>query len=418
MKKTVIVVGGGFAGINFVKKLDENLFDVILIDRLNHHQFQPLFYQVAMSQIEPSSISFPLRHIFRKKKNVRIRLAEVLQVLEKENKIITSIGEYSYDLLVLAMGCKVNFYGNEAIAAHALTLKTTYEAIGIRNHILQTFEDIISATEEQKESLLNMVIVGAGPTGVELAGSFAEIKKNILPRDYPRIDFSKLKIILIEGSEAPLNSMSESAKEASFKYLKNMGIEVITKTFVTQYDGINLILSNGHNLKTRNLIWSAGIIANTIEGLSKECLTHGNRLQVDRYNQIQGTDNIFALGDLAYMETPNYPKGHPQLANVAINQAKNLALNFKLKAQNKSLKPYEYVNLGTMATIGRNKAVVDLPFIRFNGFVAWLVWMFLHLMLILSVRNKLIIFINWAVAYATKDTALRLILTDIQRKKP
>jgi NADH dehydrogenase len=263
-----------------------------------------------------------------------------------------------------------------------------------------------------------MVIVGAGPTGVELAGSFAEIKKNILPRDYPRIDFSKLKIILIEGSEAPLNSMSESAKEASFKYLKNMGIEVITKTFVTQYDGINLILSNGHNLKTRNLIWSAGIIANTIEGLSKECLTHGNRLQVDRYNQIQGTDNIFALGDLAYMETPNYPKGHPQLANVAINQAKNLALNFKLKAQNKSLKPYEYVNLGTMATIGRNKAVVDLPFIRFNGFVAWLVWMFLHLMLILSVRNKLIIFINWAVAYATKDTALRLILTDIQRKKP
>jgi len=411
-KQTIIVVGGGFAGISLVKKLDEKLFDVILIDKLNHHQFQPLFYQVATSQIEPSSISFPLRHIFRNKKNVRIRLAEILHVDIAQNKITTSIWDFEYDYLVLAMGCKTNFFGNKGISEYALTLKTTYEAISIRNHILQTFEDIISANEQEKESLLNMVIVGAGPTGVELAGAFAEIKKNMLPNDYPRIDFSKLKIILVEGSKDTLNSMSDLAKTASYNYLQKMGVEIHTETLVTNYDGEILQLNNGNIIKTKTLIWTAGVIANTVQGIPDNWFAAGNRIKVNRINQIPESDNIFAIGDMALMETPKYPKGHPQLANVAINQANNLAYNLKKIIQGKKPVDYEYTDLGTMATIGRNKAVVDLPFFSFKGFFAWIIWMFLHLMLILSVRNKLIIFINWAWAYISKDTALRLILKD------
>lgn len=410
--KTVIVVGGGFAGINFVKKLDKSLFEVILFDRLNHHQFQPLFYQVATSQIEPSSISFPLRHIFRGQKNVRIRLAEVLSVDPTAHKIQTSIGEYGYDYLVLAMGCKTNFFGNQSISEHALTLKTTYEAIGIRNHILQAFENIISAPESEKEALSNLVIVGAGPTGVELAGAFAEIKKNVLPQDYPRIDFSKFRITLIEGSKSTLNSMSHKARAASYRYLQLMGIEIMTETIVTHYDGETLTLNNGNTIQTKSLIWAAGVTANTIQGLPESCLAPGGRVKVDRINRPVGCKNdIFVLGDMALMETPKYPKGHPQLANVAINQALNLAKNMKKIETGKAAKEYEYRDLGAMATVGRNKAIVDLPFLKFTGFPAWVVWMFLHLMLILSVRNKLIIFINWAWVYITKDSALRLILT-------
>jgi NADH dehydrogenase len=411
-KQTIIVVGGGFAGINLVKKLDEKLFDIILIDKINHHQFQPLFYQVATSQIEPSSISFPLRNIFGGNTNVRIRLAEILDIKIQDNKIITSIGDFRYDYLVLAIGCKTNFFGNNEISKYAFTLKTTYDAITIRNHILQTFEDIISAKENEKESLLNMVIVGAGPTGVELAGSFAEIKKNILPKDYNGIDFSKLKIILVEGSKDTLNNMSKTAKTGSQKYLQKMGVEILTETIVTNYNGEILQFNNGNIIKTKTLIWTAGITANTIQGIPENWFSTANRLKVDRINKVIGSNNIFAIGDMALMETPKYPKGHPQLANVAINQAKNLAINLKKIIQGKEPVVYEYKDLGNMATIGRNKAIVDLPFVCFKGFFAWLIWMFLHLMLILSVKNKLIIFINWAWAYFTKNTALRLILKE------
>lgn len=411
-KKKIIVVGGGFAGIQLVRKLDDKLFDIVLIDKLNHHQFQPLFYQVATSQIEPSSISFPLRHIFRNKKNVRIRMAKVTGIDAPNNTIATNIGDFKYDYLVLALGCKTNFFGNEELSKNTLTLKTTYEAIKIRNHILQTFEKIISAEEEEKESLLNMVIVGGGPTGVELAGAFSEIKRNVLPKDYHRIDFSKLKIILVEGSPHTLNSMSDLAKTASKNYLQKMGVKVMAETIVKNYDGKTLLLANGEQIKTKTVIWAAGVTANTIEGVPKNCITHGNRLIVDRINKIVGLDNVFAVGDMAYMETPLYPKGHPQLANVAINQARNLAKNLENMMKNKELVPYEYRDLGSMATLARNKAIVDLPFLSFKGFFAWVIWMFLHLMLILSVRNKLIIFINWAWGYIFKDTALRLILKE------
>jgi len=406
MKRKIIVIGGGFAGIEFIKKKDETLFDVLLIDKINHHQFQPLFYQVATSQLEPASISFPLRNIFKTKKNLQIRLAEVLSIDSANNKIKTTIGEFCYDLLVIAIGCTTNFFGNDELKSHAFTLKTTYDAINIRNHILQTFEDIISAEAGEKEGLMNLTIVGAGPTGVELAGAFAEIKKNILPKDYPNIDFTHFKINLIEGSKDTLNSMSISAKRISKIYLQKMGVNIITETFVKRYDENLLELNNGNIIKSKTVIWAAGVIGNTIKGLPDNVQTVGNRIEVNRINLVEGTKNIFVIGDISLMKTPKYPKGHPQVANVAINQAKNLAFNLN---KNKSIK-FEYKDLGSMATIGRNKAVVDLPHFKFKGYFAWLVWMFLHLMLILSVRNKLIIFINWVWAYLTKDTSLRLIL--------
>ncbi len=409
-KQKVIVIGGGFAGVQLIKNLNENLFDILLIDKINHHQFQPLFYQVAASQLEPASISFPLRNIFKYKKNLQIRLAELLFIHTTANTIDTSIGSFNYDILVLAVGCTTNFFGNEAIQQHSFTLKTTNDAIAIRNHILQTFENIISTEEKDKEALLNLTIVGAGPTGVELAGAFAEIKKNILPKDYPGINFTQFNINLIEGSKDTLNSMSELAKKTSRKYLQEMGVNIITETFVKNYDGTTLELSNGNTMQSNTVIWAAGVIGNIIEGLSNNVKRAGNRIAVNRINQVEGTQNIYAIGDIALMETPKYPKGHPQLANVAINQAKNLSKNLKRLMNNVPQKEFEYTDLGSMATIGRNKAVVDLPFYHFKGYFAWLVWMFLHLMLILSVRNKLIIFINWVWAYFTKDTSLRLIL--------
>ncbi len=412
MKKKIIVIGGGFAGIQFIKKIDDTLFDVLLIDKINHHQFQPLFYQVATSQLEPASISFPLRNIFKSKKNLQIRLTEVLSIDSVNNKIETTIGEFFYDYLVIAIGCTTNFFGNDEIRSHAFTLKTTYDAINIRNHILQTFEDIISAEASDREGLLNLTIVGAGPTGVELAGAFAEIKNNILPKDYPDIDFTHFKISLIEGSKDTLNSMSISAKRTSKKYLQKMGVNIITETFVKRYDGNLLELSNGNIIKSKTVIWAAGVIGNTIKGLPNNIQAVGNRIEVNRTNLVEGTKNIFAIGDIALMKTPKYQKGHPQLANVAINQAKNLAFNLNKAKTNE----FEYKDLGSMATIGRNKAVVDLPHFKFKGYFAWLVWMFLHLMLILSVRNKLIIFINWVWAYLTKDTSLRLILKQTKIK--
>jgi NADH dehydrogenase len=410
MKKKIIVVGGGFAGLQFIKNLKEGLFDIVLVDRLNHHQFQPLFYQVATSQIEPSSISFPLRKIFQNRKDIAIRLAEVLWIDPENRTIKTTAGTHSFDYLVIATGAKTNFYGNEAIMKYALSLKTTYDAIEIRNVILENFENILNSGNKADEGLFNIVIVGGGPTGVELSGAFAEIKRDVLPKDFPDIDNSRLEIILLEGGPNTLGTMSDMAKRTSEKYLKKLGVILKTGVFVQNYDGNTLTLSNGEALKSKNVIWAAGITGNIINGMSSEVITPSGRLEVDRMNKVNGYENIYAIGDIAYMETPGYPKGHPQLANVAINQGRNLAKNFKIIQKGGKQSEYEYRDLGSMATVGRNKAVVDLPFIRFGGYFAWYVWMFLHLMLILSVRNKLIVFINWAWNYFTKNSSLRLIL--------
>jgi NADH dehydrogenase len=408
--KKIIVIGGGFAGLRFIKNLKRGLFEVLLIDRLNHHQFQPLFYQVATSQIEPSSISFPLRKIFQKRKDVSVRLAEVLSVDPETGTIHTTAGDLNYDYLVIATGGKTNFFGNESIMNNALSLKTTYEAIKIRNIVLENFENIFNAGDDADDGMFNIVIVGAGPTGVELAGAFAEIKRDILPKDFPGIDHSRLKIILLEGGSHTLGTMSDLAKRKSEKYLKKLGVILKTEVLVKNYNGDTLTLSNGEVIASKNVIWAAGITGNLIKGLSSESITTAGRIRVDRFNKVSGYGNIYAIGDIAYMVTPKYPKGHPQVANVAINQGRTLARNFKLIQKGGKLTEYEYKDLGSMATVGRNKAVVDLPFIRFGGYFAWYVWMFLHLMLILSVRNKLIIFINWAWNYFTKNSSLRLIL--------
>ncbi len=410
MRKKVIVIGGGFAGVQLVKKLDSDYFDILLLDKLNHHQFQPLFYQVATAQLEPSSISFPLRNIFKRKKNVQVRLTEVTAISSDSKTVHTTIGDFSYDIIVIAAGCTTNFFGNKNLELHSYTLKSTAEALAVRNHILQVFEDALTATTEERESLLNMVIVGAGPTGVELSGAFAEIKTQILPKDYPDMDFSKLRIILVEGSKHTLNSMSENSKAVSELYLKDLGVDIIKETFVKDYDGIRLTLNTGQIINTKTVIWSAGVIANSISGLNKESITFGNRIKVSRTNEVYGYKDIYAIGDIAYMETPLYPKGHPQVANVAINQANTLAKNLKAISISKPIKEYEYKDLGSMATIGKHKAVVDIGKMKITGYFAWFIWMFLHLMLILSVKNKLIIFINWAWAYITRDTSLRLIL--------
>ncbi len=407
-KKKIVIVGGGFAGLHVAKILSGTNTEVLLIDKQNHHQFQPLYYQVASARLEPSNISFPFRKIFQRSKNIEIRMAEVLNLFPSKNTIETTAGNYHYDYLILATGCKTNFFGNKNVERFALSMKTTEESIEIRNRILKNFEKLVCASAEEKVGLLNIVLVGAGPTGVELAGAFSEMRKHILPRDFPHVDFSQLKIILLEGSKNTLNNMSDEAKKASRKYLEEFEVIVKTETIVTDYDGKTAKLNNGETIETQNLIWSAGVTGNIIFGLQPEAIVR-NRYKVDRYNKILGTNNIYAIGDIAYMETPKYSTGHPQLANVAINQGKNLGNNILNLINGKAQKEYEYKDLGSMATVGKHKAVVDLPFLKFHGYIAWFFWMFLHLMLILSVRNKLQIFFNWAWNYLSRDSSLRLI---------
>jgi len=414
-KKKVIILGGGFAGLQLAKKLNNTTFDVLLIDKQNHHQFQPLFYQVATARLEPANISFPFRKIFQKSKNIRILMAEITGVLPSDNQVQAGDAFYEYDYLVIATGCKTNFFGNEEIMKHAYSMKSTQEAIMIRNDVLLSFEKFISSSQEEKEALLNIVIVGAGPTGVELAGAFAEMKKNILPRDYPQIDFSGLTIILLEGSKNTLNSMSAQSQKKSREYLEKLDVNIKTEVFVTGYDGTTVTINNGEKIKSKNVIWAAGVTGNIIEGLAPDSMTR-NRYVVDRYNTVKNYPDIFAIGDIAFMVTPKYPNGHPQLGNVAINQGKNLGNNLLAMQRSKPLKKYEYKDLGSMATIGEYKAVVDLPWLKFQGVIAWFAWMFLHLMLMLSTRNKFLTFMNWSWNFFTRDSSLRLIFRNTTKE--
>ncbi len=413
----IVIIGGGFAGVQLIKRLKNKPVRITLIDKQNFHSFQPLLYQVASARVEPASISFPFRKLFQGFKNFDYRMAVVQRVDTEQKQVITDTGNIKYDHLVIATGCTTNFFGNNEIMKHALPMKAMSEAIEIRNRILLDFEEYATASSEEREKLMNIIIVGAGPTGVELSGAFAELKNDVLPKDYPKVDFSGLDIILLEGSPNTLANMSDDSKKMSRKYLENLGVRVKTEVILQSYDGHFATLSNGEIIPCKNLIWSAGVMGNVVEGVTERENLMRNRYIVDRYNAVQNMENVYALGDVAYMETPLYPKGHPQVANVAINQAKNLAQNFLNSMNDKPLTEYEYKDLGMMATIGKNKAVVDLKYIHFQGFVAWVVWMFLHLMLILSVRNKVIIFINWAWAYITKDTSLRLIIKSENKTK-
>lgn len=417
-KKHVVILGAGFAGLQLARRLRNTDLTITLIDQYNFHQFQPLMYQVATGRLEPSSISFPLRKVFQRKNNVHVRLAKVTQVDTMLKKVVTDeAGTFSYDHLVIATGCTTNYFGNKNIEQYAFPMKSTGEAVTLRNRILLNFEDALSATEDELPGIMNIVVVGGGPTGVELSGSLAELKKNILPKDYPDMDFSKLNVYLIEAGPATLGVMSKASQEKSREYLESMGVQVMTGAHVENYDGKVVVLKDGTSIPTHTLIWAAGVTGNVPPGIGPEYLVRGNRIKVDEYNRVIGLNDVFAMGDISYMETTDFPKGHPQLANVAIAQAKNLVSNLENLTERKPLKPFRYKSPGTMATVGKRKAVVDLPFMSFQGRFAWFIWMFLHLMLIVSVKNRLIIFINWAISYFTNDTTLRLILLPTKKAK-
>jgi NADH dehydrogenase len=409
-RKRIIIIGAGFAGLRLARQLNGTGYEVFLIDKHNYHQFQPLMYQVATARLEPSSISFPLRKVFQHSKNVNIRIAQVTRVDTAKKIVYTSVGDLTYDRLVIALGCTTNYFGNTRIQSHSFPMKSVPQAMALRNRILKTFEDTIVAGPDELQSLLNFVIVGGGPTGVELAGAMAEMKKNILPKDYPDVDFSRFTIYLLEGSPHTLNAMSEASKIKSQQYLESLGVIVKTGTVVEDYDGSTVRLKGGETISARNLIWAAGVTGVTIEGIPASSMVRGNRLKTDRFGQVEGLDGVYAVGDLAWMPTPKYPNGHPQLANVAISQASAFARNFKRELKGLPPKEFEYSNKGSMATVGKRKAVVDLPGFSFQGLFAWLTWMFVHLMLILNVKNRLFIFLNWMMSYFANDSTLRLML--------
>ncbi len=416
----LIIIGGGFGGLRLARKLNNiKDFEIILLDRLNYHQFQPLFYQVATAGLDASNISFPLRKVFHKSKNVRIRIGELEQILSAENKIITSVGEMHYDVLVLATGADTNFFNNASIKENAFPMKSTVEALQLRHRLIQNFEDaLVAPNKEVLEKLLTLVIVGGGPTGVELSGAIAEMKRYVLPNDYPELDFSKMKIYLLEGTNRTLASMSEQSSIQSKQYLEKLGVTVLINSIVKDYDGDRVLLENGNIIPSGLVIWAAGIKGNIPMGINNDLIAKGNRIKVSDTNKILGSSNIFALGDLAYMETALSPYGHPQVAPVAMQQADLLARNLQQKTP-ESWKVFVYSDKGSMATVGRNLAVVDVPkpSLHFGGFFAWLIWMGLHLLLILGVKNRLFVFLNWLYNYITYDQSLRLIFKEFYRPK-
>ncbi|MCU0335983.1 MAG: NAD(P)/FAD-dependent oxidoreductase [Chitinophagaceae bacterium] len=418
----IVIVGGGFAGLQLAKKLNNKKgFQVTLIDRFNYHQFQPLFYQVATGGLDASNISFPLRKVFHNSRNVRIRLDEVTSIDTAARLVHTAHGHLPYDELVLATGADTNFFGNADLEAHAFPMKSTVEALQLRHKLISNFEAWLQTNDEQeRQRLLTVVVVGGGPTGVELSGAIAEMKSYVLPKDYPEIDFTQMRIILLEGTGKTLAAMSAGSSEKSQRYLQQLGVEVRTNTLLHSYDGQCITLQDGSTIDSALVIWAAGIKGNVPAGIDPALIVRGNRIRVNRFNQLADLPHVYALGDVAWMETPRYPNGHPQVANVAINQAANLARNWlRHGRQQQHWQPYEYTDLGSMATVGRNKAVVDVPRpkLHFGGLFAWLVWMFLHLMLILGVKNKLMVFINWLYNYLTYDQSLRLIFREFDREK-
>lgn len=410
-KKRIVIIGAGFGGLKLAQKLIGSGYQIVLIDKNNYHQFQPLFYQVASAGIEPSSILFPLRKIFQKQKDVYIRVAEVYSVDTQKKELQTSLDTVWYDYLVISSGVNSNFFGMKNMEEFAIPMKSVSEAMALRNRLLQSFEKAVTLRDQNaRKALLNVVVVGGGPTGVEVAGAIAEMKKFVLPKDYPDLNFDVMQITLIEGSSALLGGMSKHASEKALFYLERLGITVHLNTRVTDFDGNILSIGDGSHIETKTVIWAAGISGVVPAGLPDESIGRGRRILVDEYNQLTGFEDIFAIGDVSLMSTPDYPNGHPQVAQVAIQQGLNLSRNFLLMERKASFSKFKYIDRGSMATIGRNRAVADLSFIKFSGFIAWLTWMFVHLMAIVGVKNRLLIFINWMWNYLTYDQSLRLIL--------
>lgn len=411
-QRRVVVVGGGLGGLKLVSSLRDTDFQVVLVDKNNYNQFPPLIYQVASAGLEPSNISFPFRRLFQGWKNFFFRMAEVQHIDTEEKAIKTSIGTIHYDDLVLAAGATTNFFGNKNIEASALPMKSVSESMRLRNTILQNLERAETEDNEaRKQALMNIAIVGGGPSGVEIAGVLAEMKQTILPRDYPDLDTSCMHIYLINATPRLLGAMSERSSCEAEKALKELGVEVMTNCMVTDYVDKELVLKDGQRISAETVIWVSGIKANNIDGIPTESIGHAGRILVDRFNRVKGLKDVYAIGDQCIVEGDEaYPYGHPQLAQVAIQQAKTLAKNLIRQEKGETEQPFSYHNLGTMATIGRKKAVVEIGKLKFGGFFAWLLWLIVHLRSILGVKNKTIVFLNWMWSYMNYKQSLRLIL--------
>ena len=411
-KRRIVIVGGGFGGRRLAEKLLKKDFQVVLIDRNNYYQFQPLLYQVAIAGLEPSAISFPLRRMFQGKNNdFHFRMAEIVSVNTAASILETTIGSIHYDYLVLATGVTTNFFGNENIEKKALTMKSVSDAILIRNTILENLEKAINCrNDEERLPYLNIAIVGGGPAGVELAGALAEMRKYILPRDYPDYDFHQMKIFLFEAVDRILVNMSDKSSVTATTYLERLSVNIQTSTRVRDYNGEQIFLEGSEMIPSKTLIWTAGVTASKIEGLEASVFGHANRILTDETNRVKNTTNIFAIGDLSLMTTDSYPRGHPQLAPVALQQASLLAKNLLRLSNGEKSKPFRYYDKGTLTSIGRNLAVADLKRISLKGFIAWIVWSLVHLFSIVGGKNKILIFIDWASNYLIYDPSLRLLI--------
>lgn len=413
-KKRVVIVGGGLGGLRLAEDLYGSGMQVVLIDKNNFHQFPPLIYQIASAGIDPSSISFPFRQIFRKRKDFYFRMAEA-RMVDTEKKILqTSIGKIDYDYLVLAAGATTNFFGNKNIEEWAIPMKTVPEAMGLRNALLSNFERALTcATEEERQELLNVVIVGGGATGVEIAGALAEMRRYVIPYDYPDMDSSLMHIYLIEAGDRLLAGLSQESSQKAYEFLKSMGVDIQFGKMVTDYRDHKVIMKDGTEIPTRTFLWVSGIRANAMPGIDESHMGRGFRFKVDEYNRIPGVEDVFAIGDQCLQTSDAaYPNGHPQVAQVAIQQAKNLAKNLKLinqGADSSELTAFHYKNLGSMATIGRNKAVVEIGKFRSQGFFAWVLWLVVHLRSILGVKNKMMVLLNWLWKYVSYNDSIRMI---------
>jgi len=412
----LVVVGCGFAGLKLVQKINSKRYQTVLLDKNNYHTFQPLLYQVASSGLEPDSIVYPIRKVFKGKKNFHFRMTEVESVNVETKELKTKIGTLKYDLLVIATGAVTNFFGIDNIQRYGYTMKSLRESLDLRSIILQNFEKALNTTDlSVRDRLMNFVIVGGGATGIELAGALAELKRNILPNDYPDLDIRKMQIHVVEASDRVLSGMSKKASLSSHKFLKDLGVNIWLNTFVKDYDG-KTVVTNDISFEANTLIWSAGVIGSPLKNINAS-LNKSKRIKTDEYNKVIGFDSIFAIGDVACIESEMEGRGHVMLASVAGQQGNHLGKNLNNFARNKQMKPFKYNDRGTMATIGRNKAVVDLPFLQFSGWLAWFIWMFLHLMLLVDFRNRLIVFANWSWSYLKFERGLRLIIREVENRK-
>lgn len=414
-KPRVVIIGGGFGGLELARRLGKTDVQIVLVDKNNYHTFQPLLYQVATAALEADSIAYPLREILKKQSNLIFRMAEVLSIQPEAKRIETSIGEIAYDYLVLAMGSKTNFFGLKDIEQNAMRMKSLSQAMELRNLILENFEKALLINDlEERDRLMTFAIVGGGPTGVEMAGALGELKNIVLPHDYPELDFNKMQIHLIDQEERLLKTMSLEASRSAEKFLEKYHVNIWLHTKVESYDGKRAVLSNGKSISTGNLIWAAGVKGVTIPGLKPESVLPNLRLKVDAFCRVDGYQDIFAIGDLAAVITPKTPKGYPMLAPVAVQQGRLLARNLQALLTNGKLKEFRYKDLGVMATVGRNNAVADLHWFKVQGVLGWLIWLFVHLMALVGFRNRVVALVNWAWSYFRYDRGLRLIIRPLK----